>query len=158
MNTACPIPGSQARRLAAVFRPRRSQRWISIDALLLAAVLVSLLNAVAVAQTLDERVRDIARSLMCPVCEGQTVAESSAELAEQMRVLIKEKLQQGEGREEILAYFVSRYGESILAAPPKRGFNLVVWVGPFAVLLLGATLAINTLRRWTRPRRPDPEE
>ncbi|MGH2374538.1 MAG: cytochrome c-type biogenesis protein [Gemmatimonadales bacterium] len=119
---------------------------------------MSLLNAVAVAQTLDERVRDIARSLMCPVCEGQTVAESSAELAEQMRVLIKEKLQQGEGREEILAYFVSRYGESILAAPPKRGFNLVVWVGPFAVLLLGATLAINTLRRWTRPRRPDPEE
>ena len=120
-------------------------------------LLVLLLSTSGAAQTLDEGVRDIARALMCPVCEGQTVADSSSLLAEQMRVLIKEKLQQGEGREEILAYFVSRYGESILAAPPKRGFSLVVWVGPFAILLLGATLAINTLRRWTRPRRPDPE-
>jgi len=126
--------------------------------LALVTLLVLLLGASGAAQTLEERVRDIARELMCPVCEGQTVADSSSLLAEQMRVLIKEKLQQGEGREEILAYFVSRYGESILAAPPKRGVSLVAWVGPFAVLLLGAALAIGTLRRWTRPRRTDVEE
>ena len=120
-------------------------------------VLVLLSTASGLAQTRDERVRDIARELMCPVCEGQTVADSSSLLAEQMRVLIKEKLQHGEGREEILAYFVSRYGESILAAPPKRGLSLVVWVGPFAILLLGAVLAVNTLRRWTRPRSRDVE-
>lgn len=125
---------------------------------LVVPVVLGTSSAVVVAQTVDEQVQEIARALMCPVCEGQTVADSSALLAEQMRALIREKLQQGEGREEILAYFVSRYGESILAAPPKRGFNLIVWVGPFAILLLGTALAINTLRRWTRPRRLEHEE
>lgn len=110
------------------------------------------------AQTLDERTRDIARELMCPVCEGQTVAESEAQLAEQMRALINRKLAQGQTREEILAYFVDRYGESILAAPPKRGFNLIAWAGPFVVLLLGAVFAANTLRRWTQPRRQKAEQ
>jgi len=94
---------------------------------------------------------------MCPVCEGQTVAESSSELAEQMRALIRERLQQGQGPEEILAYFVSRYGESILAAPPKRGLTLIAWAGPFVVLALATAVAVNTLRRWTRPREPDRE-
>lgn len=119
----------------------------------LAAVLLLARAAVAPAQTLDDRTRDIARELMCPVCEGQTVAESSSELAAQMRTTIKVMLEQGRGREEILAYFASRYGESILAAPPKRGFNLIAWVGPFAVLLFGMGLAILTVMRWTRPRR-----
>lgn len=105
----------------------------------------------AAAQTLDDRARAIAGELMCPVCEGQTVAESEALLAEQMRTLIKQKLAQGQTREEILAYFVDRYGESILAAPPKRGFNLIAWAGPFVILFLGAVFAANTLRRWTRP-------
>lgn len=106
----------------------------------------------ATGQTLDDRVREIARELMCPVCEGQTVAESSSELAAQMRALIKERLVQGQTREEILAYFVSRYGESILAAPPKRGLGLVVWLGPLLVLLFAVALAGRTLRRWTRPQ------
>ncbi|MGH2425025.1 MAG: cytochrome c-type biogenesis protein [bacterium] len=109
------------------------------------------LAASGAAQTLDDRAREIARLLMCPVCEGQTVAESSSELAEQMRALIRERLQQGQGRDEILSYFVSRYGESILAAPPKRGLNLIAWAGPFIVLALAAVIAVNTLRRWTRP-------
>ncbi|MGH2452423.1 MAG: cytochrome c-type biogenesis protein [bacterium] len=102
------------------------------------------------AQTLDERVWEISGRLMCPVCEGQTVAESNAELAEQMRALIRDKLKQGKSPEEIITYFVSRYGESILAAPPKRGLSLIVWIGPFAVLVLAAAIAISTLRRWTR--------
>lgn len=106
------------------------------------------------AQTLDDRVRDIARQLMCPVCEGQTVVESSSELAEQMRAVIREQLEDGQPPEQILDYFVARYGESILAAPPKRGLNLLVWIGPFAVLLGGVGLAVRTLRRWTRPPSP----
>ncbi len=109
------------------------------------------LAASGAAQTLDDRTREIARLLMCPVCEGQTVAESSSELAEQLRALIRERLQQGQGRDEILSYFVSRYGESILAAPPKRGLNLIAWAGPFIVLALAAVMAVNRLRRWTRP-------
>ncbi len=104
----------------------------------------------AASQTIDERVREVAGRLMCPVCEGQTVAESNAELAEQMRALIRDRLQQGQTAEEIIAYFVSRYGESILAAPPRRGLSLIVWIGPFAALALAAAIAVATLRRWTR--------
>lgn len=109
----------------------------------------------AAGQTLDDRVREIARELMCPVCEGQTVAESSSELAAQMRALIKERLAQGQTRDEILTYFVSRYGESILAVPPRRGLGLVAWVGPLLVLVLALALAARTLRRWTRPQTSD---
>lgn len=125
-------------------------------ALALAALLALLLPSSTLAQTLDERVWAISRQLMCPICEGRTVAESPSELAEQMRALIREKLEQGETPQAIISYFVGRYGESILAAPPKRGLNLVVWVGPAALLLLAATIAVSTLRRWTRPghRRP----
>lgn len=119
--------------------------------LALAALLTLLLPFSALAQTLDERVRAISRQLMCPICEGRTVAESPSELAEQMRALIREKLKQGETPQGIIRYFVGRYGESILAVPPKRGLNLIVWVGPLALLLLATTIAVSTLRRWTRP-------
>lgn len=120
----------------------------------LVAAAALLVGAAVSAQTLDDRVRDIARQLMCPVCEGQTVAESSSELAEQMRGAIREQLEGGQRPEQIFEYFVGRYGESILAAPPKRGLNLLVWIGPFAVLLGGVGLAVRTLRRWTRPPSP----
>jgi cytochrome c-type biogenesis protein CcmH len=121
--------------------------------LLLVTVLLAGAGAVT-AQTLEDRVREMAGLLMCPVCEGQTVAESSSELAAQMRGVIREKLAEGQDREQILEYFVLRYGESILAAPPKRGFALLVWIGPLAVLLGGLGLAVGTLRRWTRPPSP----
>ncbi|MGH2405036.1 MAG: cytochrome c-type biogenesis protein [bacterium] len=117
----------------------------------LAFLAVGLSITAANGQTLDDRVQEVARELMCPVCEGQTVADSSVLLAVQMRVLIREKLAAGQTREEILAFFVARYGESILAAPPKRGVNLIVWAGPFVILALGFGFAARTLRRLTRP-------
>jgi len=130
-----------------------TQRFLKLAAYVV-AVAALLAGAAVSAQTIDDRVRDIARQLMCPVCEGQTVAESSSELAEQMRAVIREQLEGGQHPEQILDYFVGRYGESILAAPPKRGLNLLVWIGPFAVLLGGVGLAVRTLRRWTHPPLP----
>ncbi|MGH2403772.1 MAG: cytochrome c-type biogenesis protein, partial [bacterium] len=95
----------------------------------------------------------IARELMCPVCGGQTVAESGSQLAEQMRAIIRERLTAGETRDEIIAYFVGQFGEGVLAAPPPRGGGLAVWLVPPAALGIGLIL----LRRFIRRRGPTDE-
>ncbi|MDR7415221.1 MAG: cytochrome c-type biogenesis protein CcmH [Armatimonadota bacterium] len=108
----------------------------------IAAVLVLILTGVASAEGLDDRVREVASRLMCPVCAGRTVAESTSELAAQMRAIIREKLQRGEHPEEILAYFVERYGEGILAEPPRRGLGSLVWLAPVLTILGGAAYVV----------------
>ncbi len=90
----------------------------------------------------------VADQLQCPVCQGVTVAYSNSGLAQQMRLLIKKKLETGENREQILQYFVDRYGESILTNPPKSGFTLLVWLLPIAGLLVGAGTVGYALRSW----------
>jgi len=110
----------------------------------------------AAAPTLEDRVDAIARELMCPVCAGQTVAESNSTLAVQMRAEIRARLQRGESREQILAYFVGQFGESVLAAPPKRGAGLLLWLTPVATFAVGILLLIRYLRGMTRPRTPTP--
>ena len=89
------------------------------------------------ADSIDNQIREISYLLMCPVCQGQTVAESNSELATQMRAIIKQKLEEGESKEEIIAYFVNRYGETILGAPPPKGANWLIWVLPALALLFG---------------------
>jgi cytochrome c-type biogenesis protein CcmH len=86
-----------------------------------------------------EQARRIAFELQCPICEGQSVAESNSQLAIQMRAVIREKVDAGESREQILAYFKERYGEHILMEPPRAGFTTIAWVAPYVVVL--ATLA-----------------
>ncbi len=84
------------------------------------------------------------------VCQGETVADSNAQLSVQMRAIIREKLEAGETREQILDYFVARYGESILATPPRRGFALGVWLAPVVALLAGLAIVGVVLRGWRR--------
>ena len=99
---------------------------------------------------LEAQVREIAIQLRCPVCQGLSVGDSPSELANEMRTLIREQLQQGKTPAEVLDYFAQRYGEWILLAPPKRGFNLVVWVLPFVLLPIGAAVVYVGARRWVR--------
>ena len=80
----------------------------------------------------EAQVREIAAQLRCPVCQGLSVGDSPSELANEMRSLIREQLQQGKTSAEVLDYFAQRYGEWILLAPPKRGFNLMIWVLPLS--------------------------
>lgn len=88
-------------------------------------------------QTIEKQVSEISSELFCPVCRGQTVAESNSDLANDFRNIIKTKLKKGESREEILNYFTSRYGDSVLSSPPAKGFRLIVWLLPVAVIILG---------------------
>ncbi len=98
----------------------------------------------------DERVREIASELRCVVCQNLSVADSPSDLAKEMRNLVRELVQQGKSREEIQAFFVSRYGEFVLLSPPKQGFNLLVWVLPFLAILAGAGGVYLVARRWTQ--------
>jgi cytochrome c-type biogenesis protein CcmH len=110
---------------------------------------------VAAAQgTIEDRVYAIARGLMCPTCAGQTVAESNSPLAQQMREEIRIRLQRGEGPEQIRGFFVSQFGESVLATPPRRGIAWVLWVAPVAALALGALIILVFVRRAVRSRPP----
>ena len=87
----------------------------------------------------------IDNSLMCPICPTETIDQSQVELARQMRVMVRDKLAQGESRSEILQFFVDRYGLGILAEPPKSGFNLLVWVVPPIALLVGIGILAMTV-------------
>jgi len=101
---------------------------------------------------LEDKVREIASGLRCVVCQNLSVADSPSELAREMRNLVRELVQQGKSREEIQAYFVSRYGEFVLLSPTKRGFNLLVWVLPFLAVVVGACGVYLLARRWTERR------
>ncbi len=121
-------------------------RWKVFIAALLGLALVLGFASVAAAQTpLDSEARDIASSLNCPVCQGESVEQSSATLAQEMRALITKRLQQGESREEILQYFVDRYGEGILRDPPSHGFNLALWVLPVLGLIVGFGISLRAV-------------
>ena len=109
-------------------------------------------------QSLDDQALAIANQLQCPVCENVTVAYSNSTLAGQMRQVIRDKLAQGETRDQIIQYFVDRYGEAILTQPPKHGLNLLVWLLPLVGVLLGLGILGRAL--WSRSPAPaagDPE-
>lgn len=107
---------------------------------------------------LQARVKEVAKTLRCAVCQSESVWESNAELAIQMRDIIRERLVQGESPDQIRAYFVSRYGDFILLKPRAFGLNLLLWGGPFLLLVIGGTFLFRTLRKWvaeTAPASPE---
>ena len=118
-----------------------------LPASFLIALVIAMGHSVALGQPLEDQVYAIARELMCPVCGGQTVAESSSQLAGQMRDEIRRRLRAGESREEIIAYFVAQFGEGVLAAPPARGGTIILWLAPPLALLAGLAILVRFVRR-----------
>ena len=100
----------------------------------------------------EETVHDVAAQLRCVVCQSLSVADSPSEIAHEMKDIIRERLAAGETPERVRAYFVEKYGTWILLAPPRQGFNLLVWVVPFGGIGLGLVLIFVALRRWSRGR------
>ncbi|CAB1060357.1 hypothetical protein D1BOALGB6SA_5123 [Olavius sp. associated proteobacterium Delta 1] len=107
-------------------------------------------------EALQKTAREIYGLIMCPLCAGQTIAQSNNETSAQMRDLVLKKLRQGESKEEILQYFESRYGERIMAKPNKEGFNLILWVLPFVLVVLAAISIYFLIRRWSSRVRATP--
>lgn len=107
---------------------------------------------------IDAQARGIAAGLRCPVCRGQSIQDSEAPLAGEMRALIRERLRNGESPQEIRQYFLSKYGEWILLQPEAHGINLAVYILPILGLLLGGTALFLAARRWTQTPRPTEAE
>jgi cytochrome c-type biogenesis protein CcmH len=99
-------------------------------------------------QTLDQRVHDVASQLKCLVCQGESVADSPATLSLQMRAVIRQQLQSGKSEQEVIQYFVSRYGDRILLSPPMQGLTLLAWLVPVTLMIGGVLLVFFVLRSW----------
>lgn len=104
---------------------------------------------------IEEQTRAIAAELRCPVCQNLSVADSPSELAQEMRALVKEQLEQGKSPEEIRKFFVSKYGDWVLLAPPAKGFGLLLWLLPAIGAVLGVLLVIIAMRRWVGRSKTD---
>jgi cytochrome c-type biogenesis protein CcmH len=85
---------------------------------------------------LEQRARDLSREIRCVVCQSQSVADSDADIARDMRGLIREQIAAGKSDQEIRDYLVARYGDFVLFEPPFKSTTYVLWIGPFALLVL----------------------
>lgn len=98
---------------------------------------------------LEARTMAIASQLRCPVCQNQTIAESDADLAKDLRGQIREQLRRGQSESDVVAYMTARYGDFVLWRPPFKSTTLLLWLGP---LLLVAVALIGLFYRLARER------
>jgi cytochrome c-type biogenesis protein CcmH len=103
---------------------------------------------------LEARTSAVAATLRCPVCQGESIQDSPAELAQEMRSVVKDMLREGRTPDEIRAYFVGRYGEWILLEPAMTGLNVLLYAFPIVVVLVGGVVVFMLVRRWSRPAPP----
>jgi len=120
-----------------------------IASALLLFVSLSFATTVSFAQTppdaeTEMRAREIGRSLRCVVCQNQSIEESDAVLAEDMRRLVRKRIAEGDSNEDVINYMQDRYGDFVLLKPPVQSNTLVLWFGPF--ILLGFMLVWYFLR------------
>ena len=105
-------------------------------------------------RALDERAKRLEHELRCLVCQNQTIAESNAPLAQDLRQQVREQMEKGASDQQVIDYMVARYGDFVLYRPPFKATTVALWVGPFVLLALGALLA---WRRVARRRAPEVE-
>lgn len=98
---------------------------------------------------LDAATAAVAAQLRCPVCQGVAIQDSPSELAQQMRMVVKEQLASGKSPDEVKEYFVSKYGEWILLEPKAAGFNILIYALPVLLVLGGAVFLVVIVRKWT---------
>jgi cytochrome c-type biogenesis protein CcmH len=108
---------------------------------------------VATDAALEKRVMALSEELRCLVCQNQTIADSHAELAIDLRNQVREKLAQGMAEKDVIDYMVQRYGDFVLYRPPVKPITWLLWFGPFALLCGGIVLLFLKLGR----RRPQAE-
>ena len=103
-------------------------------------------------------VDDVAGELICPCGCGKMLDVCEMESAREMRVLIGEMIDEGQDKDQIISYFVSQYGEKVLAAPSKKGFGLTAWVVPFIVIGLGVGIIYLVIVKWVLRGKIEEEE
>jgi len=108
---------------------------------------------------LEARARDISQELRCLVCQNQSIDDSDADLARDLRVIVRERLVAGDSDDAVLQYVVDRYGDYVLLRPPFKGTTYFLWLGPIVILLVaGGGLLLAARRRKVRPAAQDLSE
>ena len=123
-------------------------------------VVLSILALPALSQDedIDKRVAALAVELRCLVCQNQTLADSNAPLAVDLRNQIREQLAAGRSEQDVRDFMVARYGDFVLYRPPFKPSTLALWLGPFMLLLLAAWLFFRRVRQQAPPQPLAPEE
>jgi len=117
-------------------------------------VLLLLASSVMAADdaALDERTKNLAHELRCLVCQNQTIADSNAPLAVDLRNEIRSQLAAGRSERDVIDFMVARYGDFVLYRPPFKAATLALWLGPFVLLAIGALIFWRRVAR----RKPQP--
>ena len=112
-------------------------------------VVLSILALPALSQDedIDKRVAALAVELRCLVCQNQTLADSNAPLAVDLRNQIREQLEAGKSEQDVVDFLVARYGDFVLYRPPFKATTVALWLGPFLILVFGAWLLIRRIRK-----------
>ncbi len=96
---------------------------------------------------LEARAREVSKQLRCVQCQNETIDESHADIARAMRLLVRERITAGDTNDQIIAYMLSRYGDYVLLRPRFMSSTLILWVGPFVLLVLGGLVVVTRIRR-----------
>jgi len=107
---------------------------------------------------LEKRVLGIASELRCLVCQNQTLADSNAPLALDLRNEVREQLKSGKSERDVVDFMVARYGDFVRYRPPLKASTLLLWGGPFLLLAFGLLLLLRRIRRKALPPELSPEE
>lgn len=95
----------------------------------------------------ETRAREISENLRCLVCQNQSIDDSNADLARELRLLVREQVKAGKSNSEITDYLVSRYGDFILLKPPVNARTALLWIAPFATLVIAGAMVLARVRR-----------
>ena len=95
---------------------------------------------------LEERARELSQGLRCPVCRNESIDESNATLAKELRIVLRERIAAGDSDAEVMNFMVSRYGEFVLLRPDNSGANLILWAAAPVLLLVALGIGWTTIR------------
>jgi len=129
----------------------RRGRWVVAVLMALAVPAVAVEPGEMLADpALEARAREIGRELRCLVCQNQSIDDSNADLARDLRRLVRERVALGEDKDAVVAHVVARYGNFVRLRPPMDGATYALWFGPLAVLAAGGAIAFGLFRRRRR--------
>ena len=123
-------------------------KWVLLTLVLLASPVGAVQpDEILADPVLEARARDISAGLRCPVCRNESIDESNAAVARDLRLMVRERLVAGDTDAEVVAAVVARFGEFILLKPDASGANLVLWLAPVGLLVAGLVVAMAAQRR-----------
>ena len=131
-----------------ITKTRMMRALLTVLLLLVAPVLLAKEAApLAADPEMEKRVNDITGELRCLVCQNQTIADSHAELAIDLKNQVRDMVKNGQTQEQIVDYMVQRYGDFVLYRPPVKNTTILLWTGPFLLLAIGLIVLVINLRK-----------